>query len=296
MILVVGATGMLGGAICRRLAAAGKSVRALVRATSDPVKRQNLGTVGAELVEGDLKERESLDRACRGAAAVITTPTAIGAKREGDTFESVDLKGQMQLVDAARAAAVERFIFISVSKGVGDSGNPLVEGKRAIEKHLQESGLAYTILRPTFFMEIWLGPHLSFDIQNAKATIYGSGENPISYISLQDVAQFAVSALSNELARNAVIELGGPDALTPLQVVSILEQLSGRPLDKQFVSEQELQARKTTARSPVELTFADLMLAAARGDAINMADTMRRFSFQPRSVHEYATTMLGTQS
>ena len=89
MDLVVGATGTLGGEICRRLAAAGKPVRALVGSTSDPVKRQNLEKLGAKLVEGDLKDRASLDRACRGAAAVITTPTSIGAKREGDTFETV---------------------------------------------------------------------------------------------------------------------------------------------------------------------------------------------------------------
>ncbi|HET9419371.1 MAG TPA: NmrA family NAD(P)-binding protein, partial [Chthoniobacterales bacterium] len=156
MTLVVGATGMLGGEICRRLLAAGKSVRALVRSTSDPVKRQNLERLGAELMEGDLKDRSSLDRACRGAAAVLSTPTAIGSKREGDTFQSVDLNGQMQLVDAARAANAERFIFISVSKGIGESGNPLIEAKRAVEKHLRESGLVYTIVRPSFFMEIWL--------------------------------------------------------------------------------------------------------------------------------------------
>ncbi|HYY13275.1 MAG TPA: SDR family oxidoreductase [Chthoniobacterales bacterium] len=296
MILVVGATGMLGGEICRRLAATGKFVRALVRSTSEPAKKQGLERLGAELIEGDLKDRGSLDRACRGATAVITTAVAIGSKRGGDTFEAVDLKGQMQLVDAARAANVERFIFVSVSKGVRESGNPLVEAKRAVEKHLRESGLVYTILRPTFFMEIWLSPHVGFDVQNAKATIYGSGKNPISFISLHDVAQFTVDALTQPAACNTSVELGGPEALSALELVSIFEPLVGRPFAKQFVSEQELQARKTVARSPVELTFADLMLAAARGDVVDITEAARNFSFHPKSVREYARALLGQET
>jgi len=67
MTLVVGATGLLGLEICRRLASAGKSFRAMVRKTSDPAKRELLRQLGAELVEADLKDRQSLDRACRRA-------------------------------------------------------------------------------------------------------------------------------------------------------------------------------------------------------------------------------------
>jgi uncharacterized protein YbjT (DUF2867 family) len=292
MVLVVGATGTLGGEICRRLRAGGKAVRALVRKTSDRGKVASLEELGTELVEGDLKERASLERACRGATVVISTPTAILARSEGDSFQTVDHDGQMQLVDSARAANVEQFVFISVSRGVGDSGNPLIESKRAVERQIQQSGLDYTILRPTFFMEIWLSPHLGFDVANAKATIYGSGNNPVSYISLADVAQFAVKALDNPGARNAVVELGGPEALTQLEVVALFEEFTGSKFDRQFVSEKELEARKVAAGNPVELTFADLMLAAAHGDKIDMTETMRKFSFQPRSVRDYTKNLL----
>src|SRR5437667_1898775 len=208
MVLVVGATGTLGFQICRRLRVAKKPVRALVRSTSEPARKDALTNLGAELVEGDLKDRASLERACRDATAVITTPTAIMSHNEADTFESVDLRGQIDLINAARAAQVGHFVFVSVSGNIGS--NPLVDAKRAVEKHLQQSGLTYTILRPTFFIEIWLSPHLGFDVQNAKARIYGSGQNKSSYISLHDVAEFAVQALTNPLARNAVIDLGGP--------------------------------------------------------------------------------------
>jgi NADH dehydrogenase len=292
---VIGATGLLGTEICRRLASAGKPFRAMVRSTSDPAKKETLRQLGCKLVEGDLKDRASLDRGCAGATAVITTPTAILSQQQGDTFDSVDLRGQMQLIDAAGAAKVGHFVFVSVSGNLLKHGdNPLLAAKQAVENHLRQSGLTYTILRPTRFMEIWLSAHLGFDFANAKATIYGSGENKISYISLHNVADFTVAALSNPAARNAVLELGGPETLTQLEVVRIFEEISRRTFEKQFVSEEALKARKTAATNSVERTFADLTLAAARGDTIDMRETFKRFSVRPRSVREYAKTVMST--
>ena len=77
MNLVVGATGLLGREICRRLAAAGKPVRALVRATSDQAKVDELKGYGAQIAVGDVRDRASLDAACQGAAAVISTVSAV---------------------------------------------------------------------------------------------------------------------------------------------------------------------------------------------------------------------------
>ena len=289
VILVVGATGLLGTEICRRLASAGKPFRAMVRSTSDPAKKETLRRLGGKLVEGDLKDRASLGRACAGTAAVITTPTAILSQQQGDTFDSVDLRGQMQLIDAAGAAKVGHFVFVSVSGNLLKHGdNPLLAAKQAVEKHLRQSGLTYTILRPTFFTEIWLSPHLGFDFANARATIYGSGENKISYICLHNVADFTVAALSNPAARNAVLELGGPETLTQLEVVRIFEEIAGRAFEKQFVPEEALHAHKAAATNPVEHTFADLALAAARGERIDMGETFQKFSVYPRLVCEHA--------
>jgi len=293
MTLVVGATGLLGTEICRRLASAGKPFKAMVRATSDPAKKDVLKQLGGGLVEADLKDRASLDRACEGITAVITTPTAILSQQPGDTFDTVDLHGQIQLIDAARAAKIGHYIFVSISGNLlKDGDNPLVDAKRAVENYLQQSGLAYSILRPTFFMEIWLSPHLGFDFANAKATIYGSGQNKTSYISLQNVADFAVESLSNPAARNAVIELGSPEAFSQLEVVRMFEEIIGRTFEKQFVSEEALRARKAAATNPVEQTFADLTLAAARGDTIDMGEIFGNFSIRPRSVRDYAKAVM----
>jgi NADH dehydrogenase len=167
-----------------------------------------------------------------------------------------------------------------------------VNSKRAVENHLRQSGLAYTIIRPSVFMEIWLGPHLGFDFENAKATLYGSGQNKISYISLHNVAQLAAEALSNPAARNEIVEAGGKEALSPLEVVSIFEEVAGRAFEKQFVPEEALQAQKAAARNPIEQTFADLMLGAARGDSIDMTETLQKFPLRLKSVRDYANTVL----
>ncbi len=108
MILVIGATGLLGGEICRRLATAGKRIRALVRPTASETRVQNLKALGATIAPGDLKNRASLDAACQGVDAVITTASITFSRQPGDSIQTVDLEGQLRLVDAAKAAGVPR--------------------------------------------------------------------------------------------------------------------------------------------------------------------------------------------
>src|SRR5258708_22550942 len=104
VILVAGATGILGSHICRLLVEQGKPVRALVRSTSDPGKIENLKHLGVELVVGDLKDRPSLDAACQGVASVITTVSTTLSWQPDDSIQATDLQGQKKLVDAACAA------------------------------------------------------------------------------------------------------------------------------------------------------------------------------------------------
>src|SRR2546426_8668333 len=140
--------------------------------------------------------------------------------------------------------------------------------------------MTYTILRPTFFTEVWLSPALGFDAPNAKAQIYGGGQNQISWISFQDVAQFAVAALDNDQARNAVIELGGPEALSPLDVVRLAEQVTRQRFAVQHVPEEALRAQHAAATDPLQQSFAALMLYYARGGVIDMQATLRAFPGQ----------------
>jgi uncharacterized protein YbjT (DUF2867 family) len=293
MNLVVGATGPvgLGGEICRQLRAEGKPVRALVRPTADPTRVASLERLGVEFIEGDLKDRASLDAACQGVRTIITSATTTMSRQPSDTIEAVDLAGQFQLVDAAKAAGVEHYLYISFS-GAIDRDFPLRNAKRGVEQHLKQSGLTYTILRPTYFMEVWLSPLVGFDFPNAQATIYGEGGNPISWISLYDVARFAVLCLDHPAGRNATFELGGPEALSPLEVVRIFEEVGGRRFEVQHVPEEALQAQQAGAPDSLGQSFAGLMRCYATGDSIDMRATLAAFPMQLTPVWDYARRVL----
>ncbi|MEO7540011.1 MAG: SDR family oxidoreductase [Pyrinomonadaceae bacterium] len=290
MILIAGATGMLGSEICRLLTERGVQVRAMVRDTSDQNKVEALRTLGAEIVTADLKEKGSLDAACRGVDAVISTANSMQNRQPGDDFESVDKYGQIDLVSAALTAGVSRFVFVSIPAGTVEF--PLSEAKNSVEQVIKTSGMMYTILKPTMFMEVWLSPALGFDPANGTARIYGSGENRISWISYIDVARFAVESLDNPAAENAVIELGGPEALSPLEVVSIVEQTTGRELTTEHIPADVLREQWSTAIDPLQKTFTGLMLFAAGGNEIPMELTLQKFPVSLTSVRDYASRTL----
>ncbi len=291
MNLIIGGTGLLGSEICRRLAGQGAAVRALVRDTSDSGKVAELKGLGIELVRGDLKNPASLKAACRDVSAIISTASATLSRQEGDSVQTVDRQGQLDLVEAAEAAGVKHFVLISFPSV--DIDFPLQNAKRAVEDRLRRSRMTHTILQPTFFLEVWLSPALGFDPANAKAQIYGDGHNKISWISFQDVARFAVAALNNPSAMNATVKLGGPEALSPLEIVQLAELSLGKAVVVQHVPREALLAQLNAATDPLQQSFVGLMLYYARGDVIDMTDTRRAFSVdQLKSVRDTFRAMV----
>jgi uncharacterized protein YbjT (DUF2867 family) len=284
-VLVAGATGFLGSEICRQLILKNKKVKGLVRATSDANKVAQLKALGIETIEGDLKDKVSLENALHGVSAIISTVSSTLSRQEGDSIQTVDDEGQINLIDAAVKAGVNQFVYISFCE-LGSC--PLQTAKRKVEKHLSESGLNYTVLQPTYFMEVWLSPVLGFDYPNAKATIYGEGKNKISWIAIKDVASFAVAALDNAAAANKTIELGGPEALSPLEAVHIFETTQGTKFALQFVPKEALEAQRDASQDPLSESFATLMLGVVNGSEIDMKNTLDDFPIQLTSVIDYA--------
>ena len=285
-VLVAGATGFLGSEICRQLLANNKTVKGLVRTTSDANKVAQLKASGVEIVEGDLKDRNSLKNALHGVSAIISTVSSTLSRQEGDSIQTVDDEGQTNLIDAAVGTGVSQFVYVSFCPMPVEF--PLQTAKRNVEKHLAASGLNYTILQPTYFMEVWLTPILGFDYPNAKATIYGEGKKKTSWIAIKDVAAFAVASLDNPLAKNSMIELGGPDALSPLEVVKIFEETNGKKFELQFVPEEAIKAQREGAKDPLSESFAALMLGIANGSEIDMKKTLAVFPAQLVSINDYA--------
>jgi len=293
MTLVVGASGMLGTEICRKVAVSGEPVRALVRTSTDAAKQKTLRNLGAELAYGDLKVPSTLAAACRGIRTVISTASSTFSRQEGDTIESVDAQGQLNLIREAKSAGVQHFIFISFPPMSLDFA--LQRAKRAVEKALAESGLAYTVLQPTFFTEVWLSPAVGFDAGKATALVYGSGQNPISWISYFDVARFAAASVGNPAARNSVVKLGGPEPLSPLQVVRTFEEVTGVKFAVTHVPEEALRAQAASAADSLQEAFAALMLSYAHGDVIDLKAVAEIFPEQAStlaSVRDYARRQL----
>ena len=291
MNLIVGATGLVGGEICRRLAADAKPVRALVRPTGDASRIDALRASGAELATGDLKDPASIQAACAGVSAVLSTASSTLSRQSGDTIDGVDRVGQLRLIEAAAAAGVKHFVYVSFSEMAEDFA--LQRAKREVEQALMASGMTYTILRPTFFMEVWLSPALGFDVAARRARIYGEGVNPISWISFPNVAEFAVRSLATPAARNATFTLGGPEAVAPLEVVRIFEELGGAPFTVEYVLESVLRAGKASARRALDEAFAALGLACAHGDVIDMRGILEIIPVRLVSVRDYAKWLVG---
>jgi uncharacterized protein YbjT (DUF2867 family) len=283
MYLVVGATGYLGGEICRRLVERGKPVRALVRETSAPEKVSRLEALGAEVEHGDLKERLSLDAACSGVSAVLSTATVIAGGQPGDSLQATDEQGQLNLVDAARSAGVGRFLFISFIEV--PVAFPMQDAKRAVERALQESGIAYTILRPSNFMETWLGPVVGWDVAGGRVRVLGEGDERRNWVSLGDVAEVAVRAVDDPEAENEVITFAGDYASANELVVAFQEE-TGRTLDVERVPVDALEAEYDRAEDPVAHTFAGLSLATARGEE-DVTAAIRRYVPQPLPAREF---------
>lgn len=288
MVVVAGSTGVLGFEICRRLRERGQTVRALVRATSNPDKVTALRTLGCDIAIGDLRERGSLKAVCAGAEVVISTVTAITTAQQGESFVTTDAAGNVNLIDAAVAAGVQQFIFVSFdTNGFPDA--PLVEAKRVVEEHLKGSGMVYTILQPALFMESWLGPMLFADTSAATARVYGSRDVRFRYIAVADVAEFAVQCVGHPAARNAVIPLGGPEALTQREAVTYFEKAFATPFTVTEVPEDALEAQWKSAPDPFARSFSALMLGVARGCASGHAVSAYDFPVRLTSVGEFAS-------
>lgn len=285
MILVAGATGTLGSEISRRLRARGERVRGLARPTSSSATVASLQQHGVDIVRGDLKDRPSLDAACAGADVVISTVSTIANPKAGDSFGATDSAGNIALIDAAKQAGAHQFIFVSFdTSSVPDA--PLVTAKQDVERHLEASGLNYTILHPGFFMQSWLGPHLFADPAAGTARIYGTGTQPVAYVCVNDVAEVAVRCVNNPAARNAIFAFSG-DRLSQRDAVRIFEETFGKPFAVTEVPEAALEAQWSGAPDPFTRTFSALMLGVARS-ALGASDSKAPvFPDRWRSVREH---------
>lgn len=227
MILVVGGSGDLGSRVVRRLHDAGREIRCLVRAGTDA---EWMRTLGVEVVRGDLTDHVSLPAACEGAKNVVASATAVGrvlngAKKPG--IREVDQIGMSALVEAAQAAGVERFVYVSYAGVDASLGMPLERAKAAIESQLARSPMRRVVVRPDAFQDIHLAPMGRFDVRAGKASVFGHGDTKRRWVATEDVAAL-VAAVTLETDPPDTVTIGGPEAISRNEAVAIAERVTGR--------------------------------------------------------------------
>jgi len=263
MDLIVGATGILGTEICRLLRERGRQVKALVRESTDPGKLAPLEALGVQLVYGDLKHPPSLETACRGVDSVVTTASSTLSRAPGDSIDTVDGRGTLDLIAAASGAGVGHFVLTSFAPIELDF--PLQQAKRAAERALSQGKMPWTVLQPPHFLEVWFSPALGFDVAHGKARVLGTGKRPMHWVSYPDVARVAAAVLEAGPQRRT-LAFGGPEALSQRDVIALCERAAGRRFELEEVPEAALRAQYESAIDALEKSFAALMLCCSTGE------------------------------
>lgn len=286
MILVAGGTGQLGTRVVRLLAERGLSVRVLTR---DPARARTLEGTGVEIVRGDVRDFPAVERAMVGVRTVISAIQGFSGSG-GDSPRTVDGQGNSNLIRAAQAGGADHLIFVSVHGAAPDHPMELFRMKYRAERELQASSLAWTIIRPTVSMETWaqiVGVPL---IETGKTQLFGRGDNPVNFVSADDVARFVDLAVVDPALRGAVVEVGGPENLTFRQFAQAFRAVTGTGSTIRHVPLPMMRLLAVLLR-PVKPTIARMIQAGVIFDTRDMtfdpAETSQRYpSISPLRLDE----------
>ncbi|MBT2532916.1 SDR family oxidoreductase [Arthrobacter sp. ISL-48] len=288
MILVVGATGQLGGLIAQTLLDKGFQVRILVREGS---AYDALMTAGAEPATGDLKDPASLLAACAGVDTVVTTANS-SARGGADTVESVDRAGNRNLIEAAASAGVHRFVFVSNLGASPDNPNPFMAAKGETEQLLRSSTMSWTIIQPNLFMDkmpvLVVGvPALS----GQPVTLVGEGRRVHSLVAMRDVAQYVLAVVERPEQDGELLVIGGPEPVSWRDVVEAFELELGRRIPVQTVPPGQ-----PVAGMP-DLLIGFLALLETYDSRLDMRDLTGRYGVVPTTlrawVHDFVLESAG---
>jgi uncharacterized protein YbjT (DUF2867 family) len=215
MILVAGGAGRLGREVVSRLTGSGHEVRVLTRDVA------HTDGLGVEVFVGDVRDPTTLTAATEGASAVISCVHGfVGGRGAGP--REVDDEGNRNLVRAAVDAGVAHVVLLSVLDARPDHPMSLHRAKHAAEQHVRRSGLSWTILRPSSYVETWIEVVGGKVADGGPALVFGRGQNPINFVSVQDVATVAARAVTDPVLSGQVVDVVGEDNLTMTELAQAL--------------------------------------------------------------------------
>ena len=237
IVALAGGSGFIGRAIARRLLAAG-GVKLRVLTRNPGTARARLDLTGVDFVQADIVQPASLADALKNANTIVDAIQFDGYPvenpRRGLTFERVDYGGTVALLEAAKHAGVQQFIYISGAAADENSTHPGFRAKGRAERAIRESGLTYTVFRPSlvYGLEDKVVNGLARAIRFAPVFgVPGTGRQKVQPVLVDDLAACVMLAVSGR-GRNGTYDIGGPDLMTFDEMMRIIMEASGhrRPL------------------------------------------------------------------
>lgn len=292
LILVAGATGMLGGVIVRRLRQEGRNVRVLSR---DARKLDELAKLGAEPCEGDMLDRAAMDRACEGVTEIVSTANNILGKGATSPIR-IDESMYKTLGEAAKAAGVRRWIHVSARDITADSPVDFFRVKVRVESVVKGSGVPWVSIRPSAYMDVWTGVVFGNPENPAQpkpvATVFGRGDRVCNWIAIEDVASFVSAVLRDPSVKNEVIDIGGPSELTLVQFSQPIQRAMGVPEKRRHVPAPVLNIARHLARpfNEVAARFASMgyWMTVTDRPFPEWRKSATRFGIEPITLEQFA--------
>lgn len=283
-VLVVGATGLVGGLVAVELAKRGERVRALSRPGAQTA---DLERHGVQLVPGDLADALSLRRALADVDAVVATANSARPRLEHDSVRSIEIDGYASLISGATDAGVARFVYLSAL--IADEQSPMefLRAKAGVERRLADSGMPFTVVAPGPFDEVWpaavvVAPAMA----GQPVTLVRPGTHRHSFVSVNDVAAYCTAAIYRPDTVGERVVVGGPQNLSWQDVVAVYERASGQTVDVRYVD----PGQELPGAPPV---FTAMMAGFESGHVeVDMRATSERFGITPTPWEAVATAMV----
>jgi uncharacterized protein YbjT (DUF2867 family) len=220
-VLVAGATGYLGGFVCRELTGRGYFVRALARS---PEKLEPLHASLDEIVEAEVTRPETLEHVC-GGIDVVFSSVGVTRQKDGLTFRDVDFQGNKNLLDAALRGGVRKFVYVSAVNGERLRHLDIIDAHEAFVEELEASGIEYTIVRPTgYFSDM---TELLEMARKGRVWLVGPGTKRVNPIHGADLAVICANAIERD---GTEIAVGGPQTMAWREIAALAFEVLGRPV------------------------------------------------------------------
>ena len=274
MILLTGVTGKTGGETARQLLQKGAKLRAIVR---NEAKAAELKAAGVELVVGDVSDVDTVKRALKGAEnAFLTLPNG---QRQ--------LEQEKQFTDLAVAAGVKHLVKMSSMEAVASAETAIPRAHWAVEEYIRASGLAWTMVKPNFFMQNLLSSAGSIKAQRKFSLPMGNGTTGMA--DIRDIGAVCAEVLTGKGHAGQSYEITGPEVLTFYDVADQFSAVLGEKVEYVPMPMEQFRERMTKILEPWHLNaVCELFREIAEVGLDHTTDTFKRLiGREPRSVTQF---------